>query len=77
MVEINQLRLCAANRTICPILDGDAVNQQPVKRPVPHIERRAFKTDDFAERIVDRFGGQGWTRLQALRVGGSARMTCP
>ena len=33
-----------------------AVNQKPMKRSVPHIECRAFKSDDFSECVVYRFG---------------------
>ena len=57
--EIDQPRLRTTNGSIGPILHCYAVNQQPMKHPVPVIERRAFKTGDFTESVVDRLGGQG------------------
>ena len=63
IVEIDQPRLRAANGAIGSILDRDAVNQQPMKRPVPCIERRAFKSGDFTESVVNCFGRQ--SRIQS------------
>ena len=62
VIEIDQPRLRAANDAVASIFDSDAVNQQPMKRPVPRIERRAFKTGDFTESVVNRFGRQ--SRIQ-------------
>ena len=43
ILEIDQPRLRVANGIIGAILHRDAVNQQPMKRPVPRIECRTLQ----------------------------------
>ena len=58
LFQIDEESLGAANGSVGSILDSDAVYQQPMKRSIPRIERRAFKAVDFAQGVIDRFGGQ-------------------
>ena len=64
IVEVDDARLCAANRAVVrAVLHVHTLDQHPVKLPVADLQRRTFRSDQLAEGVVQSIDGQAGVEL--------------